>query len=59
MITWNRNRLTAKLGIDYPIIQGPLVSSKRCPPSPEAFSVGASTALHMSSTNKKGSRIAL
>lgn len=21
--TWNRNRLTAKLGIDYPIIQGP------------------------------------
>jgi nitronate monooxygenase len=24
MITWNRNRLTAKLGIDYPIIQGPL-----------------------------------
>src|ERR1700732_5328913 len=21
---WNRNRLTAKLGIDYPIIQGPL-----------------------------------
>lgn len=24
MPTWNRNRLTAKLGIDYPIIQGPL-----------------------------------
>jgi len=22
--TWNRNRLTAKLGIEYPIIQGPL-----------------------------------
>jgi nitronate monooxygenase len=22
--SWNRNRLTAKLGIDYPIIQGPL-----------------------------------
>src|ERR1022692_1085917 len=21
--SWNRNRLTAKLGIDYPIIQGP------------------------------------
>jgi NAD(P)H-dependent flavin oxidoreductase YrpB (nitropropane dioxygenase family) len=21
---WNENRLTAKLGIDYPIIQGPL-----------------------------------
>src|SRR6201982_793008 len=21
---WNQNRLTAKLGIDYPIIQGPL-----------------------------------
>jgi NAD(P)H-dependent flavin oxidoreductase YrpB (nitropropane dioxygenase family) len=21
---WNRNRLTEKLGIDYPIIQGPL-----------------------------------
>jgi nitronate monooxygenase len=21
---WNKNRLTAKLGIDYPIIQGPL-----------------------------------
>lgn len=31
MITWNRNRLTAKLGIDYPIIQGPLggLSSQR------------------------------
>ena len=24
MNTWNQNRLTAKLGIDYPIIQGPL-----------------------------------
>lgn len=24
MPEWNRNRLTAKLGIDYPIIQGPL-----------------------------------
>ena len=21
---WNKNRLTAKLGIDYPVIQGPL-----------------------------------
>ena len=31
MIAWNRNRLTAKLGIDYPIIQGPLggLSSQR------------------------------
>ena len=31
MINWNRNRLTAKLGIDYPIIQGPLggLSSQR------------------------------
>jgi nitronate monooxygenase len=31
MITWNRNRLTAKLGIDYPLIQGPLggLSSQR------------------------------
>src|SRR3954462_5822288 len=28
---WNKNRLTAKLGIDYPIIQGPLggLSSQR------------------------------
>src|SRR6202012_4413870 len=28
---WNRNRLTEKLGIDYPIIQGPLggLSSQR------------------------------
>ncbi|HEY0703684.1 MAG TPA: nitronate monooxygenase [Candidatus Acidoferrales bacterium] len=24
LATWNQNRLTAKLGIDYPIIQGPL-----------------------------------
>ena len=24
MTTWNQNRLTARLGIDYPIIQGPL-----------------------------------
>ena len=23
-MTWNRNRLTEKLGIDYPIIQGSL-----------------------------------
>jgi nitronate monooxygenase len=31
MGAWNRNRLTAKLGIDYPIIQGPLggLSSQR------------------------------
>src|SRR6185436_17455287 len=31
MNTWNRNRLTARLGIDYPIIQGPLggLSSER------------------------------
>jgi nitronate monooxygenase len=30
-VEWNRNRLTAKLGIDYPIIQGPLggLSSQR------------------------------
>src|ERR1700722_18726287 len=30
-VTWNRNRLTEKLGIDYPIIQGPLggLSSQR------------------------------
>jgi len=21
---WNENRLTAKLGIDYPVVQGPL-----------------------------------
>src|SRR5712692_3534286 len=29
--SWNRNRLTAKLGVDYPIIQGPLggLSSQR------------------------------
>src|ERR1700677_2322949 len=29
--SWNQNRLTAKLGIDYPIIQGPLggLSSQR------------------------------
>ena len=28
---WNQNRLTAKLGIDYPVIQGPLggLSSQR------------------------------
>src|SRR5436189_2254609 len=24
MSNWNQNRLTAKLGIDYPIVQGPL-----------------------------------
>jgi nitronate monooxygenase len=31
MLEWNHNRLTAKLGIDYPIIQGPLggLSSQR------------------------------
>ena len=31
MGAWDQNRLTAKLGIDYPIIQGPLsgLSSQR------------------------------
>lgn len=31
LASWSRNRLTAKLGIDYPLIQGPLggLSSKR------------------------------
>lgn len=31
MSAWNRNKLTEKLGIDYPIIQGPLggLSSQR------------------------------
>jgi nitronate monooxygenase len=31
LASWNRNRLTAKLGIYYPIIQGPLggLSSQR------------------------------
>src|SRR2546428_3388689 len=31
LASWNRNRLTAKLGIDYPVIQGPLggLSSQR------------------------------
>src|SRR5258708_3427163 len=31
MPSWNRNRLTAKLGIEHPIIQGPLggLSSQR------------------------------
>ena len=31
MLAWNRNRLTSKLGIDHPIIQGPLggLSSQR------------------------------
>jgi nitronate monooxygenase len=31
MITWNQNQLTARIGIDYPIIQGPLggLSSQR------------------------------
>ena len=31
MRAWNENRLTSKLGIDYPIIQGPLggLSSQR------------------------------
>ncbi len=31
LASWNRNRLTAKLGIDYPIIQDPLggLSSQR------------------------------
>src|SRR5580693_506687 len=31
MPRWNENRLTAKLGIDYPIVQGPLggLSSQR------------------------------
>jgi NAD(P)H-dependent flavin oxidoreductase YrpB (nitropropane dioxygenase family) len=40
MIGWNRNRVTEKLGIDYPIIQGPLggLSSQRLSSLLEAVS---------------------
>src|ERR1700733_12656103 len=36
---WNKNRLTAKLGIDYPIIQGPLggLSSQRLTAAVSSF----------------------
>src|SRR6202051_4814226 len=38
-MTWNRNRLTEKLGIDYPIIQGPLggLSSQRLTAAVSSF----------------------
>jgi nitronate monooxygenase len=31
LVSWNRNRLTEKLGVEYPLIQGPLggLSSQR------------------------------
>src|ERR1700683_2479710 len=37
--SWNQNRLTAKLGIEYPIIQGPLggLSSQRLTAAVSSF----------------------
>jgi nitronate monooxygenase len=39
MPAWNRNRLTSKLGIEYPIIQGPLggLSSQRLTAAVSSF----------------------
>src|SRR5258708_34099995 len=50
-MTWNRNRLTEKLGIDYPIIQGPLggLSSQRLPAAVSNFvGLGSFGALRLS-----------
>src|SRR5438309_11476275 len=48
---WNRNRLTAKLGIDYPVIQGPLggLSSQRLTAAVSNFGgLGSFGALNLS-----------
>src|SRR5690242_2300885 len=50
-MTWNRNRLTKKLGIDYPIIQGPLggLSSQRLTAAVSNFGgLGSFGALNLS-----------
>jgi nitronate monooxygenase len=50
-MTWNRNRLTEKLGIDYPIIQGPLggLSSQRLTAAVSNFGgLGSFGALNLS-----------
>ena len=49
---WNENRLTAKLGIDYPIIQGPLggLSSQKLTAAVSTFGgLGSFGALNLSS----------
>jgi nitronate monooxygenase len=51
MIPWNRNRLTARLGIEYPIIQGPLggFSSQRLTAAVSNFGgLGSFGALNLS-----------
>jgi len=51
MITWNRNRLSARLGIEYPIIQGPLggFSSQRLAAAVSNFEgLGSFGALNLS-----------
>src|SRR3954467_2208172 len=48
---WNENRLTAKLGIDYPVIQGPLggLSSQRLTAAVSNFGgLGSFGALNLS-----------
>jgi nitronate monooxygenase len=50
-MTWNRNRLTEKLGIDYPIVQGPLggLSSQRLTAAVSNFGgLGSFGALNLS-----------
>ena len=50
-MTWNRHRLTEKLGIDYPIIQGPLggLSSQRLTAAVSNFGgLGSFGALNLS-----------
>jgi nitronate monooxygenase len=50
-MTWNRNRLTEKLGLDYPIIQGPLggLSSQRLTAAVSTFGgLGSFGALSLS-----------
>jgi nitronate monooxygenase len=50
-MTWNRNRLTEKLGIDYPIIQGPLggLSSQKLTAAASNFGgLGSFGALNLS-----------
>ena len=59
-MTWNRNRLTEKLGIDYPIIQGPLggLSSQRLTAAVSNLSTCTEVSVFLNSLVEEVSEIA-
>jgi nitronate monooxygenase len=60
MSSWNRNRITAKLGIEYPIIQGPLggLSSQRLTAAVSNFGGLGSYGAHSRTPDEIGAVIA-